>query len=111
MESPRRGDVQKSSANSGFRTAQSEGLHAQGEKDTAYLTMVKPILFYGTPAWHPNGTNIKKIDRVQQRALKFIHGSNAPIKKQKKIKPVEMQLRYTDLLFFKKCETGDIDLM
>jgi hypothetical protein len=23
--------------------------------------------------------------------------------------PVEMQLRYTDLLFFKKCETGDID--
>jgi hypothetical protein len=78
-------------------------------KRTAYLTMVKPILFYGTPAWHPNKTNITKIDKVQSRALKFIHGSNASVEKQKKIMPVEMQLRYTDLLFFKKCETGDID--
>jgi Reverse transcriptase (RNA-dependent DNA polymerase) len=78
-------------------------------KRTAYLTMVKPILFYGTPAWHPNKTNVTKIDKVQSRALKFIHGSNASIEKQKKIMPVEMQLRYTDLLFFKKCETGDID--
>jgi hypothetical protein len=81
MESPHRGDAQKSSVNSGFRTAQPEGLH--GEKDSSYLTIVKPILFYGTPAWHPNNTNIKQIHRVQQRALKFIHGSNAPIEKRK----------------------------
>jgi hypothetical protein len=78
-------------------------------KRTAYLTMVKPILFYGTPAWHPNKTNITQIDRVQRRALKFIHGSNEPRTQQKKIMPVEMQLRYNDLLFFKKCETGVID--
>jgi hypothetical protein len=50
-----------------------------------------------------------KIDKVQSCAPKFIHGSNASIEKQKKIMPVEMQLRYTDWLFFKKCETGDID--
>jgi hypothetical protein len=50
-----------------------------------------------------------KIDKVQSRAQKSIHGSNACIEKQKKIMTVEMQLRYTDLLFFKKCETGDID--
>jgi hypothetical protein len=76
-------------------------------KRTAYLTMVKPILFYGTPAWCPGKTNIGKIERVQRRALKFIHGSNPPL--TKKIMPVEMQLRYNDLHFFKKCETGDID--
>ena len=78
-------------------------------KWTAYLTMVKPILFYGTPAWHPGKTNCAKIERVQKRALKFIHGSNPPLTTQKKVMPVEMQLRYTDLLFFKKCETGDTD--
>jgi hypothetical protein len=72
--------------------------------------MVKPILFYGTPAWHPGQTNVDKIERVQRRALKFIHGSNPPLTLQKKVMPVEMQLRYNDLHFFiKKCETGDID--
>ena len=50
-----------------------------------------------------------KIERLQKRALKFIHGSNPPLTTQKKVMPVEMQLRYTDLLFFKKCETGDTD--
>ena len=79
-------------------------------KRTAYLTMVKPILFYGTPAWHPETkANTEKIERVQRRALKFIHGSNPPLSTQKKVMPVHMQLRYTDLHFFKKCEAGEID--
>jgi hypothetical protein len=63
-------------------------------KKMAYLTMVKPILFYGTPAWHPNNTNITNIEKVQSRALKLIHGRSAPIKNQKKIMPVEMELHY-----------------
>jgi hypothetical protein len=70
--------------------------------------MVKPILLYGTPAWQPGKTNVNKIERVQRRALKFIHGSNPPVD-QKKLMPVAMQLRYNNLHFFKKCETGDID--
>jgi Reverse transcriptase (RNA-dependent DNA polymerase) len=79
-------------------------------KRTAYLTMVKPILFYGSPAWHPETkTNTDKIERMQRRALKFVYGNNLPPREHQKIMPVQMQLRYNDLLFFKKCETGNID--
>jgi hypothetical protein len=79
-------------------------------KRTAYLTLVKPILFYGTPAWHPETKrNIGKMVRLQRRSLRFIYGSHLPPVDQQKMMPVEMQLRYNDLVFFKKCETGDID--
>ncbi|CAB3378975.1 Hypothetical predicted protein [Cloeon dipterum] len=37
-------------------------------KRLAYLTMVKPLMFYGTPAWHPSTqSNIQKFERVQNR--------------------------------------------
>jgi Reverse transcriptase (RNA-dependent DNA polymerase)/Endonuclease-reverse transcriptase len=79
-------------------------------KRMAYLTLVKPILYYSSPAWHPETkTNIDKMERVQNRALRFIHGSHLPPAAQQKIMPVQMQLLYNDLHFFKKCETGDID--
>ncbi|CAB3370560.1 Hypothetical predicted protein [Cloeon dipterum] len=40
-------------------------------KRLAYLTMVKPLMFYGTPAWHPSTQcNIQKFERVQNRALR-----------------------------------------
>ncbi|MGL5405370.1 MAG: hypothetical protein ACRDCT_21800, partial [Shewanella sp.] len=78
-------------------------------KRVAYQTMVKPILFYGTPAWHPESKgNVEKIEKIQRRALKFIHGKSAPAV-DKKLMPVCKQLAYNDLLFFKKCETGAID--
>jgi hypothetical protein len=79
-------------------------------KRMAYLTMVKPILFYGTPAIHPESKgNIQKFERMQKRALRFIYGKHLPPVAEQKLMPVQMQLRYNDLLFFKKCETGDTD--
>jgi hypothetical protein len=78
-------------------------------KRTAYLTLVKPILYYASPAWHPESkTNIGQIEKIQSRAMRFIHGNNVPPAAQQKIMPVQMQLQYNDLHFFKKCETGEI---
>jgi hypothetical protein len=60
--------------------------------------LLAAILFYGTQT-------SRKLTKCRAARL----NSYTSIEKQKKIMPVEMQVRYTDLLFFKKCETGDID--
>jgi hypothetical protein len=41
-------------------------------KRLAYQTMVKSLMFYGTPAWHPSTeVNKTKFERVHKRALRF----------------------------------------
>lgn len=40
----------------------------------AYKTFVRPILEYGNTVWFPHTrTNIKKIEAVQRKAIRFIH--------------------------------------
>jgi len=80
-------------------------------KRIAYLSLVKPILFYGTPAWSPINTdaNMNKLIKMQKRGLHFIHGKHLPPVRDQNMLTIEMQLRYNDLLFFKKSETGVID--
>jgi len=80
-------------------------------KRIAYLSLVKPILFYGTPAWSPINTNenMAKLVKIQNRALHFIYGKHLPQLQDQKLLTIEMQLMYNDLLFFKKSETGAID--
>jgi hypothetical protein len=44
----------------------------------AYLTLVRPLLLYGTPAWHPNSQqNLCKLERVQNTATRLILGREA----------------------------------
>ncbi|CAB3387418.1 Hypothetical predicted protein [Cloeon dipterum] len=79
-------------------------------KRIAYLSLVKPKLFYGSPAWHPSTkTNTEKMIRVQNRALHFIHGRRIPPPIQQNFLSVPAQLVYNDLLFFKKCLAGVTD--
>jgi hypothetical protein len=79
-------------------------------KRMAYLTLVKPHLTYGLPAWHPTTQeNINKLSRVQNKSLRFIYGRHPPAPEMHKIMPLDMHLKYTDLLFFKKCVGGEID--
>ncbi|CAB3388055.1 Hypothetical predicted protein [Cloeon dipterum] len=73
----------------------------------AYLTLVKPMLFFGTPAWHPwTKANIGKLARTQNRALHFIHGRHVPPLEKQNMLSVPAQLVYNDLLFFKKSLCG-----
>jgi len=55
--------------------------------------MVMPILFYGTPAIHPESKgNIQMFERVQKRGLRFIFGKHLPPVAEQKLMPVQMQL-------------------
>ncbi|CAB3381625.1 Hypothetical predicted protein [Cloeon dipterum] len=75
----------------------------QRVKRVAYLSLIKPILTFGLPAWHPTTqANTTKLERVQRRALRFIHGRRPPPPQEAKIMPIQMHLDYTDLNFFKK---------
>jgi hypothetical protein len=79
-------------------------------KRMAYLSLVKPIWSFGLPAWHPStDEDINKLERVQKKALHFIHGRNLPPVRDQKIMPVAMHLQHTDLTFFKRCISGATD--
>jgi hypothetical protein len=79
-------------------------------KRVAYLSLVKPIMMYGQPSWHPTSQgNTSSLEKVQKRGLHFIFGRHLPPPRQQGIMPISMQLRYTDLNFFKKCLSGATD--
>ncbi|CAB3388739.1 Hypothetical predicted protein [Cloeon dipterum] len=101
-------DVQRKKAAQtlGFAARNLRGC-TQRVKRMAYLTLVKPKLFYGTPAWHPwTKTNTEKMARTQNKALHFIHGRNVPPPEKQNMLSVPAQLAYNDLLFFKKSLCG-----
>ncbi|CAB3368687.1 Hypothetical predicted protein [Cloeon dipterum] len=80
-------------------------------KRLAYLTMVKPLMFYGTPAWHPSTQcNVQKFERVQNRALRFVHGRHVSEKARKELLTVHQQLSHNDMTFFRKCLDGETDM-
>ncbi|XP_065336839.1 uncharacterized protein LOC135937609 [Cloeon dipterum] len=104
-------DVQRKKAPQtlGFAARNLRGC-TQRMKRIAYLSLVKPKLFYGTPAWHPSTkTNTEKMIRVQNRALHFIHSRRIPPPNQQHLLSVPAQLVYNDLLYFKKCLAGVTD--
>jgi hypothetical protein len=73
--------------------------------------MVKPLMFYGTPAWHPSiNENITKFEKLQKRALRFVQGWQIPEARKTELLTVKQQLDYNDLTFFRKCLDGDTDM-
>ena len=64
-------------------------------KRMAYLTFIRPIMLYGTPASHPTTCeNCQKLQRVQNHALKFTYGSPVPSPCVTKVLPIEKQLQF-----------------
>jgi len=48
-------------------------------KSLAYMSLVHPILEYGTACWDPHREGqISALDRVQKKAAKFAHDTNSP---------------------------------
>ncbi|CAB3379160.1 Hypothetical predicted protein [Cloeon dipterum] len=79
-------------------------------KRIAYLTMVKPVMTFGLPAWHPTTQeNINKLSRVQNRAMHFAFGKILPEPRLQNVMPFNMHLRHTDLVFFQRCQSGQTD--
>ncbi|CAB3387840.1 Hypothetical predicted protein [Cloeon dipterum] len=99
----------KAARNLGFAARNLRGCTPR-VKRVAYLTLVRPVMTFGLPAWHPTTQdNVNRLERVQKRAVHFIYGRNPPPANEQKIMPFPMLLRYNDLIFFKKCECGETD--
>jgi Reverse transcriptase (RNA-dependent DNA polymerase) len=92
---------------------------------TAYLSLVRPIILYGTPAWNPiTLENLHKIERVQNVATSLILGKDAyrytnGIKSKINsstrnvmcnIPSITDILFKNDLVFLHKCIMGETDL-
>lgn len=54
-------------------------LAPQNTKLFAYTTLVRPILEYASTVWFPQSiTNITRLDKVQRKAVRFIHNKYKP---------------------------------
>jgi hypothetical protein len=75
-----------------------------------YLSLIRPIMVHGTPGWHPTtNSNILKLQRIQNRASRYIYGKNFTHELDKKVLPVNSLLVFNDMLYFYRCYHGLID--
>ena len=80
-------------------------------KRLAYVTLIKPVMLYGTPSWHPTTSeNCSKLESIHRRGLRFIYGKNPTDLEKKSLPTIQQQLLYNDLTFFNSCTTGKTDL-
>jgi hypothetical protein len=83
-------------------------------KRSVYLGLVRPIITYGVPAWHPTtSTNIMKLEKVQRRATVFITGQYHSSKDRLKMTnliSIEHLLQEIDIVFFKKIILNMVDI-
>jgi hypothetical protein len=62
---------------------------------------------HGTSGWHPTtAENVLKLQRVQNRASRFIYSKNRSHDLDSRIMSVKQHLMYIDLLYFYKCTNG-----
>jgi len=81
----------KGSKGAEFYDAKSPPVLTQSEK--AGTSLVKPIMTFGLPAWQPTTKeNTTKLERIQKKALRFIHGPTYPRSSKQKTLPFDMQL-------------------
>lgn len=80
---------------------------------TLYRNLVRPQLEYATQAWSPSGVgNIKKVERVQRRATRFILKSSDDYPERLRklgLLPLQYRREILDLCFLFKCLNGHYD--
>lgn len=92
---------------------------------SAYLSLVRPLILYATPAWHPiTDANLKKLERVQSVATslilgrdsyKLVNGIKHRINSDARnimcnIPSITDVLFRHDVVFLHKCIMGEADL-
>ena len=76
----------------------------------SYQSLIRPIMFHGTPGWHPTtAENVLKLQRLQNRASRFIFGKSRSHELDGRIMSIKQHLMYTDLLYLYKCRNGLLD--
>jgi len=75
-----------------------------------YVTMIRPLITYASPAWgYIPTTQIDFLQRLQNKLLRMITGApwfirNSQIRKDCKISTILEHLKNLSQVFFKKCE-------
>ena len=79
-------------------------------KCQAYKCLIRPILMHATPGWHPTTKeNLLKLQRIQNRASRFIYGKNCTHELDKTILSVKNYHEFVDTWYFFQCRSNLID--
>ena len=71
-------------------------------KLNAYIGYVVPVLTYASQVWYPSKTDMKSIEKIQQKATKWICGGNDEYHQRLetlKILPLSMYMEMHDVLY------------
>jgi Reverse transcriptase (RNA-dependent DNA polymerase)/Endonuclease-reverse transcriptase len=84
-------------------------------KRMLYISLIRSVMTYGCPAWHPSTkANVKKLESIQNRATKFITGRKDCNSKERltlsRLLSLENNLKLVDVVFLKKMFANEIDL-
>ena len=73
-------------------------------------SMIIPVLIYGSSCWYANIDNLKSLENVQKRALKWVCSDRNSTYKELLLKtgilPLSLYMQLQDLLTLSKCMTG-----
>ena len=74
------------------------------------VSHIRPILMHVTPGWHPTTKeNLLKLQRIQNRASRFIYGKNCTHELDKTILSVKNYHEFVDTWYFFQCRSNLID--
>ena len=75
-----------------------------------FKSMIIPVLIYGSSCWYANIDNLKSLENVQKRALKWVCSDRNSTYKELLLKagklPLSLYMQLQDLLTLSKCMTG-----
>ena len=79
-----------------------------------FKSMIIPVLIYGSSCWYANIDNLKSLEKVQKRALKWVCSDRNSTYKEllliAGILPLWLYMQLQDLVTLSKCMTGYFDI-
>jgi ribonuclease P/MRP protein subunit RPP40 len=79
-------------------------------KCQSYQCLIRPILMHAIPGWHPTTKeNILKLQRIQNRASRFVFGKENTHELDKRIMSVKNYHCFIDSWYFYQCRSNMID--
>jgi hypothetical protein len=79
-------------------------------KCQSFLTLIRPVITYGAPSWHPTtNENLNMLQIIQNKAFRFIYGKNYTHELDRYNISHANYLSYIDMLVFFKARSGIID--